>query len=300
MVHSPTKANSRIHHAAGGAGIEFEKLADFAGFLAGHFFENFVESVLGKIGEEVGGGVGSHFFENVGGFAGIEFFDDLGGEALVKFGEDGAGGFFVERSDDALAFGGGKIFHDGGEIGGVQIFEFFVGDAQLHAAERIGLDEIHKFPADGTLREVDLQAANHAGRDEALKQAANGAGKADVDLREAQLGVAVGAQLDEVDIVDAHDFAAAGVDNLLIEQVFLDREPGFVGFVKFEGALADVEADVADGDGGYLVVARYERGEVAACKKEMGDAIGLVGGLDEKFANAADVIALRVVGFGAH
>ena len=39
-----------------------------------------------------------------------------------------------------LALGGGKIFHDVGEVGGMQVFEFFVGDAQLHAAQRIGLD----------------------------------------------------------------------------------------------------------------------------------------------------------------
>lgn len=56
----------------------------------------------------------------------------------------------------------------------------------------------------------------------------------------------------------------------------------------------------ADCDGGDLVVAGYERREMAAGEEEMGDAIGLVGGLDEKFADAADVIVLGVVGFGAH
>ncbi len=42
---------------------------------------------------------------------------------------------------------------------------------------------------------------------------------------------------DEVDVIDADDFAAAGVDDLLIEQIFLYGEPGFVGFVEGAGRV---------------------------------------------------------------
>ena len=151
-----------VHHAASGGGIEGEEFADLAGFLIGHFVEDFFGGFLGEIGEEVGGGVGSHFFQDVGGFFGVEFFDDLGGEALVEFREDGGGGFFVERGDDALPLGGGEFFHHLGEIGGVEIFEFFVGDAEFYAAQWIGLDEIDEFPADGALRKVGLELRTSA------------------------------------------------------------------------------------------------------------------------------------------
>ena len=66
-----------------------------------------------------------------------------------------------------------------------------------------------------------MEFANDAGRDESLKKAADGAGKADVDLSESQFGVAVGALTDEVDVIDADDFAAAGVDDLLVKEIFL-------------------------------------------------------------------------------
>ena len=55
------------------------------------------------------------------------------------------------------------------------------------------------------------------------KQAANGAGKADVHLSDAQLGVAVDALVGEINVVDADDFAAVGIDDLLVEQVFAQR-----------------------------------------------------------------------------
>ena len=56
----------------------------------------FIGSLLWQIGEDVGSGVGGHFFEMSAALSGIEFFDDLSGEALVEFGEDGGGGFFIE------------------------------------------------------------------------------------------------------------------------------------------------------------------------------------------------------------
>ena len=35
----------------------------------------------------------------------------------------------------------------------------------------------------------------------------------------------VGAKFGEVDVVDADDFAACGVDDLLVEEIFADGEP---------------------------------------------------------------------------
>lgn len=145
-----------VHHAAGSGGIEGEEFADIVGFLIGHFLEEFLGSFFWKIGEQVGGSIGGHFFDDVGGFFRVQFFDNLRGEALVEFREDGGGGFFVERGDNALALGGGEFFHHLREIGGMEIFEFFMRDAELDATQGIRLDEIDEFPADGALREFAL------------------------------------------------------------------------------------------------------------------------------------------------
>jgi len=174
-----------------------------------------------------------------------------------------------------------------------------VSDAELHAAERIGFDEIDEFPADGALREASLESADERGGSDALKEAANGAGKADVNLGEAEFEVIVGAEFGEIDVVDANDFAALGVNDLLIEEIFLDGEPGFVGVVGVQGAFVDVEIDAAGGDFGDLIVAGDERLEAAAGDEEVGDAVGLIGGLDEKFADAANEVGVGVVGGGA-
>jgi hypothetical protein len=289
-----------VHHAASGGGIEGEKLANIAGFLIRHFFEEFLGGFLGKIGEKVGGGIGSHFLDDIGGFFGIEFFDDLRGEALVEFGEDSGGGFFVEGSDDALALGGREFFHHFGKIGGVEVFELLVGDAKFDAAKGIGLDEIHKFPADGTLGEFALEFANEVRRSEALEQPTNGAGNTDVDLGNAEFDVFVGGNLGEIDVVDAHDLAAGGINDLLIEKILLDREPGFVGLVSSEDTFVDVEINAAWDGFGDLVVTGNEGLETAAGDQEMGDAIGLLGGLDEKFTDSADIVGGGVISGSTH
>ena len=105
-----------------------------------------------------------------------------------------------------------------------------------------GFDQVHEFPADFARRQLCLDSANGHRRDDALQQAAHGAGKADVHLGDAQFGVAVGALIGEVDVVHAHYFAAVGVDDLLVEQVFADGEPRFIGLVEFERGFVGGEA----------------------------------------------------------
>jgi hypothetical protein len=63
-----------------------------------------------------------------------------------------------------------------------------------------------------------LHAADCHGRNDTLEQAANGPGQADIDLRDAEFGVAVGALVVQIHIVHANHFAAVRVDDLLVEQ----------------------------------------------------------------------------------
>jgi hypothetical protein len=290
----------RVHHAAGGGGIEGEEFADFGGFLIGHFFEEFLGGFLGQVGEEVGGSVGSHLLDDVGGFLGVEFFDDLRGEALVEFGENGGGSFLVEGGDDALTLGGGELFHHLGEVGGVEVLEFLVGDAELNAAERVGLDEVDEFPANGALGKLAVELTEKSGRSNALQEAADRAREANIDLSDAKFDIAVGALFGKINVVDTDDLAASSVNDLLIEEIFLHSEPSFVGLISAEGALIDIEIDAAGSNLGDLVVAGDERLEASTGDEEVRDAIGLLGGFDEEFADAADVVGLIVIGSGAH
>jgi len=119
-------------------------------------------------------------------------------------------------------------------------------------------------------------------------------------LSDAEFDVIVGAEFGEVDIVDADDFAAGSVDDLLVEEVFLNGEPSFVGLIGVEGTLVDGEIDAAGGDPSDLVVTGHERLEASARDEEVGNAIGLVRGFDEELADPADEIVLGVVGGGTH
>ena len=64
------------HAAGGGVLAELEQLRDFPALLRLHLFENRVRTLLGKIAEEIRGGVGVHFLEDVGGPVLVERFDD--------------------------------------------------------------------------------------------------------------------------------------------------------------------------------------------------------------------------------
>ncbi len=182
----------------------------------------------------------------------------------------------------------------------MQVFQFFVRDAQLYAAQRIRLDQVHKLPADGPLRQRILQFTNHSGPDHPLQQPPHRPRQSDVHLREPQLHIAVGLVLGKIHVIHAHDFAALGVDNLLVEQILAHREPRLIGRVYRQLTLAAVQAQSAGRHCSHLVVARQQRLKTPARKQKMRDAVGLVRRLDKEFAHAPDEMPLCVVGLRAH
>jgi hypothetical protein len=182
----------------------------------------------------------------------------------------------------------------------VEVLEFLVGDAELNAAKRIGLDEVDEFPANRTLGKLALELTDKSGGSNALQEAADRAREANIDLSYAKFDIAVGALFGKINVVDADDLAAGSINDLLIEEIFLDSEPGFVGLISAEGALIDIEIDSPGGNLGNLVVAGNEGLEASTGNEEVGDAIGLLGGFDEELADAADVVGLIVIGGGAH
>jgi hypothetical protein len=182
----------------------------------------------------------------------------------------------------------------------VQVLEFLVGDAELNAAKRIGLDEVDEFPANRALGKLALELTDKSGGSNALQEAADRAREANIDLSDAKFDIAVGALFGKINVVDADDLAPGSINDLLIEEIFLDSEPGFVGLISAEGPLIDIEIDSAGGNLGNLVVAGDEGLEASTGNEEVGDAIGLLGGFDEELADAADVVGLIVIGGGAH
>ena len=100
----------------------------------------------------------------------------------------------------------------------------FVGDLQLHAARRIGFEQIDELPRDDARRDLLEQRAQRERRHDALRQPPDRAARADVDRDDVQEQVAVDRRRVELDVVDADDLAAVHVDDLLIEQVALQQQ----------------------------------------------------------------------------
>ena len=134
---------------------------------------------------------------------------------------------------------------------GCSLRQPFVGDLQLDAARRIGLEQIDELPRDHARRNPLEQRAQRERRDDALREPPDGAAGADVHGDDVQQQVAVDRRRVELDVVDAHDLAAVDVDDLLIEEIALEEEqavgrrealPGAAVGGRAHGRAADVMA----------------------------------------------------------
>jgi hypothetical protein len=230
--------------------------------------EQFLRCFGRKAGDQVGGSVRAHLLNDVGGLFGVEFLDNLGLQALVEFGESFGCNVLIEGINDRLTFGGRELLHEVGEIGRVEFLEPVARNAQLHAAERIGFDQVDELPADRVCGKLLLNSADRVGRDDSLQEAANRRGDADADIFDAKLRVAVRAVIAQVHVIDADHLATMRVDDLLVEKVFPDRQPGFIWMEEFERGLVGGEVHLARGDGADLVVASDQGTVTASAEKQ--------------------------------
>ncbi len=173
-------------------------------------------------------------YDDVGGATGIERFDDRLLNFWFEFLEGFGGYVFIERLENCLALVGSQIFHDVGDVGGMQLGQAFVRDFQLHAARWIGLDEIDEVPGNGTRRNPAQQGVESGSRGHSTQQAPDGAARAYIDRDDAQDGTRgfVGRSRfrrieHQVDVVDADYLAPVDVDDLLIEQIAFQQEQTF-------------------------------------------------------------------------
>ncbi len=130
----------------------------------------------------------------------------------------------VQRLEHGLLFRRRQVLDDVRDVRGVHLRQPFVGDLQLHAPGRIGLDEVDVLPGDDAWRNLLEQGAQREGGNEPLHQPPHRAAGPDVDREHVELDVAVGRVRVELDVVDPHDLAPVDVDDLLVEQVALEQQ----------------------------------------------------------------------------
>ena len=170
-----------------------------------------------------------------------------------------------------------------------------MSDTEFHAAQRVRLNQVHKLPANPTLRQLTLEFADHLWRHHPLEQPPHCAWESHIHLRQTQFNIAVGALFRQVHIIDPHDLPATCIDDLLVEQVFLDCQPGFIGPIEFERALADIQLNLPRRHRSDLVVFCDQRWKVSARQEEMRDAIRRLRRFNKELADPPDEIALRIV-----
>ena len=219
-----------------------------------HFLENFLGCVWLEALDQVGSFVRVHFLDDIGGFFGVELLDHLRLKALVQFRDSSRRGFLVERIQDGLPLCRRDFLDDVGDIRRMKFGELVARKPQLHAPERIGFDQVDKLPSNGSPAEVVAYAANPHRGHQALEQPPDSSLKANVHLREPQFRVAVGVLVGHVYIVYANHLTAVRIDDLLIQQVFSEGQPGLVGMVELQRGLIRGQVHPAGLDGPYLVV----------------------------------------------
>ncbi len=133
-----------------------------------------------------------------------------------------------------MAFGRGQFLHDVGQVGWMHTFKFLVSDAQLHAAKRVGLNQIDELPGNHACRQLGGDSPNHARRGDPVKQSSGGARESHINMGNAQFDGSIGALFGKIDVIDADNFSAARIDNLLVEQILANGEPALIGAVMLE------------------------------------------------------------------
>ena len=199
------------------------------------------------------------------------------------------GHLFVERLEQGAALGGTELFDDVGHIGGVELADAVVRDAQFEAAVRVRLDDVAVLPGDRVLLEARLQLSDHPVGQDALGEPPEGPLQAHAHLVDPELVVRVGALDAQRDVVDAHHLAAIHVDDLLVEQIAVEQQVRLVSVVGDELVVSQhdpVEVDLAD-----LVVADLKTG-FAVAEQVVGDAAGVLSRRNCSFAHTPDARAV--------
>ena len=184
------------------------------------------------IAQQVGGGIGIHLLHDVGGTVGVERGENrnlhLGIDLLQGFGGD----LIVESLEDGFALGGRQVFHDVGDVGGVQFGQAIERNLQPDAAGRIDLDEVNELPRNHSRRNLGEKQLQCRCRNHAFQQPADRSARAHVDRAKLEHNVVMAKLLVDVNVIDPHNLAPVDVNDLLVEQVALQQQHAFPAGVR--------------------------------------------------------------------
>ena len=100
------------HSAGGGVLAKFEEILHFLALLRLHFLEDGLRTLVGELGQQIGGGTRIHFFDDVGHAAGIEGFEQGFLQAGIYFFERIGGYLLIQGNENGLTLGRGKVFEN--------------------------------------------------------------------------------------------------------------------------------------------------------------------------------------------
>ncbi len=129
-----------------------------------------------------------------------------------------------------MAFGGGELFKDVGDVGGVHLREAILLDLETDAAGGVAVDEVDEVPWDDAGAEAGGDAVDGI-FGEAFEESADSSPHAHFDLGDAEgeVGRALFTVLPyQIYVVDADDLVAMDVNDLLVEQVAFEEEVAVV------------------------------------------------------------------------
>ena len=166
----PDDDDFRVHHSAGRILIEAHELRYLARVAMIHFLDNFLGRFRFEVLDQVSSFVRVHLLDDVGSLFGIELLHHLCLKALVELRDGPRRRFLVERTQDGLPLCRRDFFHNVGDVRRVEFGKLLARKPQLHAPQRIGLDQVDKFPPDGSPSNTVIQAANPGRRHQALRR----------------------------------------------------------------------------------------------------------------------------------
>jgi hypothetical protein len=291
------------HAAGGGVTGELEEILDVLALLWIHLFEDGLRTLIRQFGEKVCSSSRVHLFDDAGDLLGVECLD----KGLLHLGLDlleGLGGdLFVEGDEESLALGRGKFLEDVGDVGGVHLREAILLDAEANPACRVTVDEVDEVPGDHAGAETGGDLIDWS-LGKALEEATYCAAHANFNLGDAEgegktvfESVLLAVLPDEIDVVDANDLVTVNIDDLLVEEVALEKEKAVI--VRQGNSLGGTtELDCSAGSelemsnrNEVVTIAAFGEGELENDAVNVG---AIDGGSDSQLADMADGSTLGV------
>src|SRR6202035_3464841 len=153
----------------------------------------------------------------------------------------------VDGLENGFAIVRTEIFDDVRQIRGMHALKDLVANVEAQPPLRIGFDNAAMLPADGMRRNQHLYPANQAGWNHALGQTPQYAAQPDIDVQDID-HLSFGFVVDfKRYIGDAHHFTTLPVDDLLVEQIADQPQHVFVGMIRREQLVFEIDTIQRDG-----------------------------------------------------